>query len=202
MRLGIRVLLHASRKPSNRLKKIRKGDGAPKGAYFFAVPCAGTARATHNGYCYPSALRARSPFGAPPRLWPHNRMRGSAQAGFPATCLRRALPAVGCPSPAVHPADRLLIAGRRDARAARDKVTSPVPGTAPAPSIGRHRLTSLPRSRRRVDTFAGDKCQVWSLKVLVAETRARGRPVTLRQRRRQLCPVLPGDGFELFPQLR
>ena len=51
----------------------------------------------------------------------------------------------GGPSPApVQPAPRSPVTRRTvDARTARSKVTSPHPGTAPAPSIGCHRSTSL-----------------------------------------------------------
>ena len=58
-------------------------------------------------------------------------------------------------------------AGRASFRTARDGVTSPIPGTAPAPSNGRHRLTSLktsemnsfssPRSARSTNSFCGNQ---------------------------------------------
>ena len=63
--------------PSNRPNKT-KGGGAPKGAH--SLPCPAGPGARHaNECCHSSALRARSPFGAPPRLSPvGSRRLGSA----------------------------------------------------------------------------------------------------------------------------
>ena len=89
----IRGLLHATprKSPSNRLPILahdlfrkpqphfsgsceKEGGGAPKGAHAF-LPCPAGPGARHAGECcHPSALRARSPFGAPPRRLPRKSM--------------------------------------------------------------------------------------------------------------------------------
>jgi hypothetical protein len=84
----------------------KQGGGAPTGAPSIAAPRkrmlpfvgvsdaaaasseAARLSALHRGACHA------------------NQCHGSAQAVFPATCVRRVLPTVRCPSPAKHPADR------------------------------------------------------------------------------------------------
>ena len=85
-----------------------------------------------------SFWKTRSPLGALPRLLPEAlRAQGSVRSR--ASWSRTTDPLPGQPAPgrpATWPAGRV-------SEPPRDEVTSPIPGTAPAPSISRHRLTSL-----------------------------------------------------------
>ncbi len=147
MRLRIRALLHALRKPFQCLPK--KGGGAPKGAPL--VPPRRREEACQRMRRAPSPRitrerrgieeAARSPFGAPPRHYAE---------GLTSTRLRAALPGITGSKredPLRHQCSQHLAvrsrAGRSMPKAARTRVTSPPPGTAPAPSIGCHRSTSL-----------------------------------------------------------
>jgi hypothetical protein len=121
-----------------RLKKT--GGGAPKGA---GVDTAGppTSVATYlRSSRRAPLLETRSPSGALPRLSP--KPRGFSSVRSRASWQRTTDPLPGQPAPG-RPAS--WPAGRVSAPPA-DEVTSPIPGTAPAPSISRHRLTSLKMS--------------------------------------------------------
>src|SRR5580698_7279417 len=100
-----------------------------------ALPCVSSRRAL-------PFEETRSPLGALPRLLPEAlRAQGSVRSR--ASWSRTTDPLPGQPAPgrpATGPAGRV-------SEPPRDEVTSPIPGTAPAPSISRHRLTSLGRAR-------------------------------------------------------
>ena len=103
MRLRIRGLLHALRKPVQRAPNKRRGAERRKARTELPCPAGPGARHTSE-CCHPSALRARSPFGAPPRHSPVGlRQPAQPQAMLPGTRVGRALPALAYPSPGTAP---------------------------------------------------------------------------------------------------
>ncbi len=85
--------------------------------------------------------RTRSPSGALPRLSPIARLSPVPRFMAASTCATRAASSSQTGQFMAH---QIWPAGRISEPPA-DGVTSPIPGTAPAPSIDRHRLTSLRR---------------------------------------------------------
>ena len=85
---------------------------------------------------------------------------------YPSTRFRAALPGITGSkreNPLRHQCSQHLAvrsrAGRSMPRTARTRVTSPPPGTAPAPSISCHRSTSLRWAGWRACNYNGDVCQ-------------------------------------------
>jgi hypothetical protein len=107
------------------------------------IACFGRARlsALHRGAC------------------PANQCRGSVQAVFPGTCGGRRYLPLRCPSPAGHPADRSLCRPKRCPDRPGAGLRALAAGTAPTPSIGRHRLTSLRRVGCDKYNRFDDSCQ-------------------------------------------
>ena len=103
MRLGTRGLLHALRKPVQHAPNNEGGRSAERRVRF--LPCPAGPGARHaSECCHSSALRARSPCGAPPRHSPVGLRRpAQLQAMLPGTRVGRALPALAYPSPGTAP---------------------------------------------------------------------------------------------------
>ncbi len=147
MRLRIRALLHALRKPFRCLPKRREAErrkahhGFRPAAEEESLPANAASTIASSRERREIEAAAPSPFGAPPR---------SCAEGLTSTRLRAALPGITGSKredPLRHQCSQHLAvrsrAGRSMPKAARTQVTSPPPGTAPAPSIGCHRSTSL-----------------------------------------------------------
>jgi hypothetical protein len=83
------------------------------------------------------ALRsARSPSGAPPRLWPRFLGLGFSTSGQVSwDVVRRDLPALSCPSPAAAPRAPVVVPADMMPEAARERFARPPAGTAPAPHL-------------------------------------------------------------------
>ena len=98
MRLGTRGLLHALRKPVQHAPNNEGGRSAERRVRF--LPCPAGPGARHaSECCHPSALRARSPCGAPPRHSPRRTHPDIGSASVPrflrsGACGRYPLPPV------------------------------------------------------------------------------------------------------------
>ena len=124
---------HAVRKPFPRpLSKKMEGGEAPKGASSRAAS-SDAARATRNERYHPSALRARSPFGAPPRARFGELTPPLSSSRAPWVRRHRVLPA-SSPIPVQRaPRRPVIVTGRAVPGAARTRVVTPRAGTAPVP---------------------------------------------------------------------
>jgi hypothetical protein len=169
MRLRIRVLLHALRKPVQILPRMipksavavfgsdhaqKKGGGAPIDAsepesaadHLRDLRKRPAARRAPSS-CFPPPLAGEDQGGGHARLSALH--RGTTPRPY-STRLRAALPGTTGSkreNPPRHQCSEHLAvrsrAGRDDARSRPDEGHKPHPGTAPAPSIGCHRSTSL-----------------------------------------------------------
>jgi hypothetical protein len=145
MRLRIRVLSSRCKKalPKTSLQKMEGGE-APKGATPQAAPAQTSLRSLRkpsavrraprgNGRYHPSALRARSPFGAPPRarLGELTPPLSSSRASW---VRRHRVSPASSPIPVQRaPRRPVIITGRAVSGAARERVYGPPAGTAPVP---------------------------------------------------------------------
>ena len=103
-----------------------KGGGAPKGA----------ALEPHLSDAARALRSARSPSGAPPRLWPRFLGLGFSTSGQVSwDAVRRDLPALSCPSPAEAPRVPVVVPADMMPEAARERFAKPPAGTAPAPHL-------------------------------------------------------------------
>ena len=146
-------VLQQERKPLMFRLQIKKGGGAPEGANRMGrttrtdvATCPRFGRGARHGRsaCTNRPLRARSPFGAPPRLWPRFLGLGfDFRPGFLGRGCLRALPAHACPSPAAAPRAPAVIPADMMPEAARERFARPPAGTALAPLSGSHLESAL-----------------------------------------------------------
>ena len=126
---------------------------------------AGAGRATRVPARADPPLRARSPVGVPPRLFPETSKRprptsGQASwdaAAIPTLTAKWALPTPACPSPVNAPHGLLVVAASMMPKAARVRVVTPPAGTALAPAFG-----STSRRRPYRARFDSQKCNLIS----------------------------------------
>ena len=150
MRLGIRALLHALRKPFQGLPRKEGRRSADRRTTGFRSAAARKAcQRMRRALCRflprigaEHQEAARSPFGAPPRHCAEGlipRLGSGPRFLESPDASGRTLSGTSAASTwqSDHAPDGTM------PRTARTQVTSPLPGTAPAPSIGCHRSTSL-----------------------------------------------------------
>ena len=171
-------VLQQERKPLMFRLQIKKGGGAPEGANRMGrttradvATCPRFGRgARHGRSAYANRpLRARSPFGAPPRLWPKFLGLGFSTSGQVSwdAALERALPAFACPSPADAPRAPAVIPADMMPEAARERFARPPAGTALAPLSGSHLESALVERDGGAISGDGDEGQARSANLFV-----------------------------------